>query len=87
MINFVDDFEEFLREEERLKLPREQVKRIVKSHCHITGQSYSLVWRMLYLKLEARTGYRVPDDAKSMLQTVEDAGHIDALLREAKTLA
>jgi hypothetical protein len=87
VINVAKDFEEFLREEERLNQPREQVRRIVNNYCRTTGQPYSLVWRTLYLKLEARTGYRVPDNAKSMLQTIEDVGHIDALLREAKTLA
>ena len=81
------DLEAFLREEARLQQPREQVRRLVNDHCRRTGQSHSLAWRTLYLKLEARTGYRVDHDAKSKLQTIEAAGHIEDLLQVAKTLS
>lgn len=80
------DFEDFLREQDRLNQPRERVRRLVNDHCRKTGMSHSLAWRTLYLRLEARTDYRVPDDAKSRLQTVEVAGHIEQLLDAARTL-
>ncbi|MBM4072658.1 MAG: hypothetical protein FJ271_27580 [Planctomycetes bacterium] len=81
------DFEEFLREQERLNHPREQVRRLVIDYCRRTGKSYSLAWRTLYLKLEAQTGYRVPEDPKSRLRAVEAAGRLDELLQAAKSLA
>ncbi len=71
------DFNGFLREE---------VRAAVNVHCRTTGLPHSLVWRTAYLKLEARTGYRVPEDAKSMLQAVETAGYIEDLYEVTKTL-
>ncbi len=65
-----NEFTEFMREE---------VRAAVNAHCRKTGQPHSLVWRMAYLKLEGRTGYRVPDTAKSMLKAVEAAGFIEDL--------
>ena len=87
MIDHAKMFEEFLAEEERLNQPREQVRRLVNNYCRKTGQSHSLAWRMLHIKLETRTGYRVPHEAKCKLQSIEEAGHIEELLEVAKTLA
>lgn len=80
-------YDEFIREEELRNLPREQVRRLVNGYCHRTNQSHSLVWRTLYLKLESRTGYRVPEDSKSRLRAVESAGRIEQLLELARSLA
>ena len=87
MIDHAKLFEEFLAEEERINQPREQVRRLVNNYCHSTGQSHSLAWRMLHIKLEARTSYRVPHEAKNKLQAIEAAGYIEELLEVAKTLA
>jgi hypothetical protein len=79
-------FEEFLNKEEPPKQPREQVRHLVNSFCKRTDTSPSLCWGLLYLHLEADTGYRVPNDAKTILRAIEAAGHIETLLRLAKTL-
>lgn len=86
MIDHVTLFAEFETEQERQQQPREQVKKLINSHCRKTGKPHSLAWRTAYIMLESATGYRVPEDAKSRLQTVESAGFIDDLLKVVKSL-
>jgi len=86
MIDMVKLFEEFEQEQERQNTPREKVRQLVNNYCRKTGQSHSLAWRMLYIRLESRTGYRVPENAKSRLQAIEAAGYIEDLFEVAKTL-
>ncbi len=56
---------------------REDIKNIVNRLCRQTGQSHSLVFRGLYLRLEQTTGFRVP--AEGGLQAVASAGLIEKL--------
>lgn len=86
MTDMVKVFEEFEKEEERRNQPREQVRRLVCNYCFVSELPHSLVWRILYIKLEAKTGFRVPEDAKCRLKLIEDAGYIQDLLELAKKL-
>src|SRR5262245_48683013 len=80
------EVEEFFGDGHRQNYRKDQVELLLNAHCHQSGQPHSLVWRTLYLMLEAKTGFRVSADVKSMLLAVESAGHIEDLLAVAKTL-
>jgi len=71
------DYIEFLRAD---------VRAMINAHCQRTACSHSLAWRRLYLALEGRTGYRVPDEGKSKLQMIEDARFMDELHELASKL-
>jgi hypothetical protein len=86
MIDMVKLFEEFEKEDERRNQPRDQVRRLVSRYSYASELSHSLIWRSLYLKLEAKTGFRVPEDARCRLKLIEDAGYIQDLLELAKKL-
>lgn len=86
MTDMVKLFEEFEKEEERRNQPRAQVRRLVNSYSYVSELPHSLIWRLLYVKLEAKTGFRVPDDARCRLKLIEDAGYIQDLLELAKKL-
>jgi hypothetical protein len=73
----IHDFNEFLRDD---------VKAMVNAHCRKSGDPHSLAWRYLYLRLEKKTGYRVPEGGKSKLKTIEAAGYLEDLHEVAKTL-
>lgn len=86
MTDMANVFEEFEKEQDRQNRPKEQIRRLVNAFSRQSGQPHSLIWRTLYLQLEAKTGYRVSTDVKSMLLAVESAGYIEDLLAVAKSL-
>lgn len=65
---------------------REQVREEVNAYCRRTRRSHSFAYRTLYLKLEDRTGFRVPEGAASGLRVIEASGYIEELYDLAKML-
>ncbi len=69
-------------------LLKTEVHEAVEDICRSTGQSPSWVWRMLFLMLEGRTGFRVPDNVENtiQIQAVEESNLLGRLDTAAESL-
>ena len=85
MIDHLKEFADFEATMAKESSPRVQVVALVRRYAVDRQMDFSLVWRMAYLRLEARTTYRVPE-VKNRLQSVEEAGQMEALLDVMKEM-
>lgn len=65
---------------------REEAVRLVKKFCWRTTTPHNHAWRLLYERLEAKTGFVVPEDGESKLDHVAEAGLLEELHRLAEQL-
>jgi hypothetical protein len=83
------DLSTFMKEFDDLM--KSDVQEAVDDICRRTGQSPSWVWRMLFLILEGRTGFRVPESVENtvQIQAVEEVcllGRLDSAAECLKKL-
>ena len=71
------DFDQFLRKE---------INSHVRYRAWSRGEDYRLAWSHAYQKLREECGYSPPDDAKSRLDAVQAAGHLETLWRVVRRL-
>ena len=74
-----DEFQELERYHRREV--RRGIVRAISRYCYETGTPHQEVWREVYDRLVNRTGVDLIGPARSKLDLVEEAGHLNALHR------